>query len=87
VAPDFLPIIGKLVAKDAELRTRDWIKYGLAGTIALGTVGCIIALEVAKQGRAIPDPNEQRVIQQTLSTFGQIDRPVNSPPPTSSNTQ
>jgi hypothetical protein len=69
------------------LRTQDWIKYGLAGSIALVTVGCIIALEVAKQRRAFQDPNEQRVIQQTLSTFGQADRPVNSPPPTSNNTK
>jgi hypothetical protein len=63
------------------MRTRDVIKYSVAGSIAIGTIACIIALEVAKQGRRSDDPQRQRSIQSTLDTFGQTDRPPTAPPP------
>ena len=63
------------------MRKRDLIKYSVAGSMAVGTIACIVALEIAKEGRKIQDPQRQRVIQQTLETFGQTDRPTIDPPP------
>jgi hypothetical protein len=64
------------------MRRRDIIKYSLAGVMALGTFGAIMALEVAKTQRRFPDADGQRRTLQTLDTFGQVDRsPLDPPPP------